>query len=388
MRYSSYLRSAILALDEYDGSVPLQSFLKTFFARDKKFGSTDRRTISQLCYCYFRLGKAATELSKEERILLALFLCSTVSHPVLQALKPEWDLHIGATVTEKMTLAHTGFNIESIFPWAGELSAGISHDTFSRSFLVQPKFFIRIRPGKEKRVKEKLLSAGIAFEELRSDALALPQGASLDKYLKLDEEAVVQDYSSQRVGDFFPGIAPGDTVWDCCSGSGGKSILAYDRQPRLQLAVSDKRESIMANLRRRFRDAGINSYKAMVTDLEKRLDPGIAKMFSAPPSLVIADVPCSGSGTWSRTPEQLYYYQPETTLAYQRTQTRILQNVLPVLSKGSHLLYITCSVFKKENEEVVERMVQHDGLKCIHQSMIVGYEQGADSLFTALLISE
>ena len=313
MRYSSYLRSAVLALDEYDGSVPLHAFLKTFFARDKKFGSTDRRTITQLCYCYFRLGKVELAISKEERILLALFLCTHTTHPVLQALKPEWDARAGESIGEKTAIANPAFQIGSIFPWAGELSAGIAPAAFNQSFLEQPKFFIRIRPGKENQVKQKLISAGLHFEEMSDTALALPQGASLDKYLKLDEEVVVQDFSSQRVAQFFPPLSPGDVVWDCCSGSGGKSILAYDLQPRLNLTVSDKRESIMANLRNRFRVAGIKQYRAIITDLEKRLDTAIAKNFPAPPSLIIADVPCSGSGTWSRTPEQLFYYRPETT---------------------------------------------------------------------------
>src|SRR5579864_8782518 len=40
------------------------------------------------------------------------------------------------------------------------------------------------------------------------------------------------------------------------------------------------------------------------------------------------DLPCTGSGTWSRTPEALYYFNPETISNYRQRQERILTNVL------------------------------------------------------------
>ena len=81
-RYHSYLNSAKEILSAYKGEQPFGFFLKDFFARYKKYGSKDRKQISHLCYCYFRLGKAAMGLPVEERILMGLFLCSNESNEI------------------------------------------------------------------------------------------------------------------------------------------------------------------------------------------------------------------------------------------------------------------------------------------------------------------
>jgi len=57
-RYFSYLNSTKGILSAYNGEEPFASFIKKYFAVHKKFGSRDRKQISHLCYCYFRLGNA------------------------------------------------------------------------------------------------------------------------------------------------------------------------------------------------------------------------------------------------------------------------------------------------------------------------------------------
>jgi 16S rRNA (cytosine967-C5)-methyltransferase len=93
------------------------------------------------------------------------------------------------------------------------------------------------------------------------------------------------------------------TLWDCCAASGGKSILAYDQFSSLKLTVSDVRASILSNLRKRFERAGIRHYASFVADITSPRFQ-LNKTFD----IVLCDVPCSGSGTWSRTPEQLSFF--------------------------------------------------------------------------------
>src|SRR6476659_4841485 len=76
MRSYSYLNSAGKIIESYDGSIPLSAWLKEYFRANKKFGSKDRKEVSHICYCFFRLGKSFTTKSREERMLIALFLCS------------------------------------------------------------------------------------------------------------------------------------------------------------------------------------------------------------------------------------------------------------------------------------------------------------------------
>ena len=73
-RYHSYLNTAVTILTNYKGEEPFAGYIKKFFAANKKYGSKDRKSISHLCYCYFRTGKALPKLSVEDRIVAGLFL--------------------------------------------------------------------------------------------------------------------------------------------------------------------------------------------------------------------------------------------------------------------------------------------------------------------------
>ncbi len=382
-RYHSYLNSAVQIVNQYNGNEPFVSFLKKHFSADKKYGSKDRKQISHLCYCYFRIGKMKMEWPVNERILAGLFLCSSQSNEVLQQLKPEWNPEVASAVKQKLSFLSATGNTNDIFQFTNELSGDIAKEEFILSHLKQPDFFLRLRPGKEKSVKDKLKNAGIDFEIISKECIALPNSSKADSVIEFNRDAVVQDYSSQRMGEFFTLVRPGrsDKVWDCCAGSGGKSILLKDLYPGVDLTVSDIRESILVNLKKRFKEAGITKYKSTVTDLTGSDFKSWVSGFD----LIIADVPCTGSGTWSRTPEQLYYFMEEKMEEYASLQKKIASNVIPHLQPGGSLLYITCSVFKKENENIVEFIKQNFHLQLIKIEVLKGYDKKADTMFAALL---
>ena len=100
------------------------------------------------------------------------------------------------------------------------------------------------------------------------------------------------------------------------------------------------------------------------------------------------DAPCSGSGTWGRTPEQLYFFNEAQIISYAKLQANILQNVIPALKKGGHLLYITCSVFQAENEAIVKLIQEEQGLTLIKAELLKGYEEKGDTMFAALFCKE
>ena len=325
----------------------------------------------------------------DEKILAALFLCETIPHEVLEELKPEWNGLIALPANEKAHMLDT--SLDGIFPWKDELSNGVDHVEFSRSFLIQASLYLRLRPGKEQEVKEKLHKAGISYNLINHSCLALANSEQVDKTIELDKEAVVQDYNSQRVGEFLDpstfrlsSLNAPLRVYDCCAASGGKSILAYDLLKNINLTVSDIRESILINLKNRFERAGIRNYKAFVQDLTSiSKKPSVKKEDAF--DLIIADAPCSGSGTWRRTPEQLYYFRHEKIEYYSNLQKTILENIVPLIKDGGYLLYITCSVFRKENEEVISHLQKQFNLKIVKMDLLKGYDKQADTLFAALL---
>jgi 16S rRNA (cytosine967-C5)-methyltransferase len=90
-RYYSYLNSAVQIVTQYSGQEPFAAFIKKYFSGHEKYGSNDRKHISHLCYCYFRLGIAFPEKSTEEKMLIGLFLCSTQHNEILEQLRPALD---------------------------------------------------------------------------------------------------------------------------------------------------------------------------------------------------------------------------------------------------------------------------------------------------------
>ena len=380
-RYHSYLNSAKQILQQYNGEEPFASFLKKYFSANKKYGSKDRKQVSNLCYCFFRIGKIADDLPVEEKILMAFFLCSNEPNEILETLKPEWNRMLRVSPIEK--LSSVNFQLSSAFPWKGELSNEIDYEKYCESFFTQPDLFIRIRPGYAEPVLLKLDGLKVQYEFISPFTIRLPNSFKADQHFELDKEVVVQDYSSQNIAHFLP-LDHGKNlkVWDCCAGSGGKSIMAYDLNPHIELTVSDVRESIFANLKKRFQKAGIKKYKTFISDLRSQL-PIPNSQFQ----LIICDVPCTGSGTWSRTPEQLYYFNENKIEEYSALQKRIVSNVIPHLQPGSSFIYITCSIFKKENEKVVEFIKQKFHLQLKQMELLKGYDKKADSMFIAVFSS-
>ena len=141
-RYYSHLNTAVSIIKNYDGKEPLANYLKKIFSSNKKYGSKDRKNISHLCYCYFRLGKAAPSRpfpagkEVEEKIIIGLFLCSSVPNVLLQNLKPEWNEKAGLCIEEKHSMLNAQCAMLNIFPWKDELSDGIEYDFFCKSFLI------------------------------------------------------------------------------------------------------------------------------------------------------------------------------------------------------------------------------------------------------------
>jgi len=97
-------------------------------------------------------------------------------------------------------------------------------------------------------------------------------------------------------------------------------------------------------------------------------------------------VPCSGSGTWARTPEQFYFFNTKELSSFNAKQFIIANNSLAYLKEGGSLIYITCSIFKSENEAIIESLLQNNPkITCKEMHLINGIENKADCMFIAVL---
>jgi 16S rRNA (cytosine967-C5)-methyltransferase len=312
---------------EYEGPTPFALYLKTYFAANKKHGSKDRRNISAICYEYFR------KLSAE-------------------------------------------------FPLKNLISPAIDIPKFIEAHLQQPLLFIRARPGKKELVKASLEKAGLFFESINEMSFALPNTSSLHNILVLNKDAVIQDFNSQSLANLLQLIPVTEkplVAWDACSASGGKSILIKDFIPNVQLHVSDIRENILFNCEKRLKEAGIQPASLQVVDITLPFD--IKRQFD----FIFADLPCSGSGTWGRTPENLMGFTENQLDSFKTLQAKILHHLTPALKLGGYLLAATCSVYKNENEAQIEKLLATNKFKLIAQEYFIGYDKQADTLFGALM---
>lgn len=403
-----HIETATGLLRDYDGTSPFHLYLKKYFSQNKKHGSKDRRAIAAFCYGWFRLGRNLPDLETAERFKVAAFVTGDgpgekapdfFLDAWLERLSKSSSLDAEAALAERFSVMQAFYpdlDPDLLFPFKEELSEGIELQQWQYSMLRQPDLFLRLRPetgiragagvsaGVANEVIHTLDKEGISYEVHDSHCLSFANSTQLAGVLALDKQAVIQDISSQRTGELLeivrtslPGQEP-IKVWDCCAASGGKSILAKDILGQIQLTVSDIRSSILNNLRKRLATAGIHSYKALQLDLTSPVN--LKEKFD----LILLDAPCSGSGTWSRTPEQLIYFKEAEVNKYHELQCQIIQHVIPHLAAGGFFLYITCSVFEKENESVVRFIEQHYHLRSLCRQVIKGYAHHGDSMFAAL----
>ncbi len=360
----------------------MEFHLKKYYSLNKKHGSKDRKVISDICYSYFRAAQAFGKVLYEENIINSFFLTHQCEHPLLEQLNPGLNYRVGETVGEK--LKYLGIEPQKLFPFFSLLPNDFKNNHYYFSFLNQPDVFLRIRPGKKAVVMQKLDENNIGFIQKDEDCIALKNTTQLQNIFLADKDAVIQDYSSRQVLNYLEGLPPENKkwkVWDCCSGSGGKSLLLYDKlRASIQLHVSDIRESILKNLSLRFEAAGVKAYKIFVADLTAENKPFANEVFD----IILCDVPCSGSGTWARTPEQLFFFNEKKLTEFTQRQQKILSHAISCLDNNGLLFYITCSVFTAENENIVQWALSKYNVSLQQQQYFKGYLQNADNMFVAV----
>lgn len=378
-RFFSYHNTACKLITSYRKEMPLQHYLKQYFSENKKHGSKDRKWISHFCYSFYRLGKALPNTGLEERLSVAVYLC-TEDLEILGDYLPENWLRTNV-LDEKVQYAKSefGFELEDIFPFSELLMTEVDVTEWNKGFLRQPNVFLRIRPGKAQAVTSILERSNIAFEKIGNSAIGLKNRIAIDQLLTINKDVVIQDLSSQAIVGLFPDDHI-RSIWDCCAASGGKTILARDQYPNADITVSDLRPSILSNHKKRMQEAGVKIKQSFAQDLTQPRT-GFKEQFD----LIICDVPCSGSGTWARTPEEMYFFEKEMLKSVHELQLTIVRHIFDKLKENGYLLYITCSLFKEEDESVIQKVMETLPLSIIKKELLIGIGRGADSLFGCLL---
>jgi len=183
----------------------------------------------------------------------------------------------------------------------------------------------------------------------------------------------MQDAASQAVVEALP-LAPGARVLDYCAGGGGKALAMAALGARVWAHDADPRR--MSDLPRRAARAGVTI---------RPCDTGGCLAF-APFDLVMADLPCSGSGSWRRNPEGKWTLTPARLDALVAVQAEILDSAAPLVAPAGVLAMATCSVLERENAgQVAAFLSRNPGWECALQRRWLPHPGGGDGFFLALL---
>lgn len=155
----------------------------------------------------------------------------------------------------------------------------------------------------------------------------------------------LQDAASQRAVQMVP-VAAGARVLDYCAGGGGKALAFADRHGT-DIFAHDIAPARMADLPDRAARAGV-----VITTLAP---DQVAD--HAPYDVVFCDAPCSGSGTWRRSPDAKWRLTRDRLDALCAIQNDVIARAATLVAPQGLLAYATCSVLQDENDAVVTQFL-------------------------------
>ncbi len=189
----------------------------------------------------------------------------------------------------------------------------------------------------------------------------------------LDGLVELQDAASQFAIGAVP-VADGARVLDYCAGGGGKALGFADLR-NAQVFAHDIDARRMRDLPARAERAGVQIATLETTALAEH----------APYDVVFCDAPCSGAGTWRRTPDAKWRLTAERLAALMQLQDEVLAGAAPLVKNGGVLAYATCSVLFDENIGAIERfLIENTDWVKVEQHQLLPNVDG-DGFFLSIL---
>jgi len=163
----------------------------------------------------------------------------------------------------------------------------------------------------------------------------------------------VQDEASQMAAELVEKRL-GSQVLDFCAGSGGKTLAFAPKFERTgQIHLHDIRQHALLEAKKRLRRAGIQNAQILHASEVKKLKNLKNRM-----DIVLVDAPCTGIGTLRRNPDMKWKYTPDMLERLVAEQRQIFSDACTYVKPGGQLLYMTCSILKRENEDQVAHFLQ------------------------------
>jgi 16S rRNA (cytosine967-C5)-methyltransferase len=164
----------------------------------------------------------------------------------------------------------------------------------------------------------------------------------------------VQDEASQLIA-LLVRPKEGESVVDACAGGGGKTLhLAALMNNAGSLLSVDIEDGRLRRIRERTGRAGVT----IVRTCHAQRDASLLRGWEGRADRVLVDAPCTGLGTARRNPWLKLSLTETDVDRLAEAQRTILDRYARLVKPGGWLVYATCTLLEKENEEAVERFLK------------------------------
>lgn len=229
-----------------------------------------------------------------------------------------------------------------------------------------------------------LAAEGVGTEPIAADALRVTERRNLFATKAFQQGLFeVQDFSSQQAAPALE-AAPGMTVVDACAGAGGKSLhLAALMENRGRLLSLDIHAWKLNELKKRARRGGVANLETRPITSTK-----VVKRLTGVADRLLLDVPCSGLGVLRRNPDAKWKLSQDFIDRVVAEQTDILTRYSRMVKPGGKMVYATCSVLPRENEDQVTAFLASEagtGWTLEHTHTYLPQVEGYDGFFVSRL---
>jgi 16S rRNA (cytosine967-C5)-methyltransferase len=325
----------------------LPARIQSLFARHKEFGSRDRRLYREMIYTTLRylpwIEPLLTGAPEEAVRRIAWFAAELPATANFRA----------ASATGEPP---TGNRAELLPTWFQAHCPAIFERAELDAQLRRAPLWLRLQTSTPDGVTTEFESRGWKWRraEALSNAIEIVGDVDVTRTdAWTDGLFEVQDLGSQMILESV-GIGSGEHWLDACAGAGGKTLqLAALLGSAGRIAAFDVRPAALEELAARARRAGIPLGTGAGESSAATID-----VLTQPPTGnydgVLVDAPCSGSGTWRRSPHLKWVTTEAQILRASEMQQTLLSDFSARVRPGGRLVYATCSLSARENEDVIE----------------------------------
>ena len=247
---------------------------------------------------------------------------------------------------------------------------------------IRPKVCIRVNTLQTdvSTLIEELGKQGIQVEKGESENFLFLEGVKNIEKLKCFQEGkfTVQD----EVAGWIPEMLspqPNEKVLDACSSPGGKTTyMAELMKNQGEIKAWDLHEHRVKLVEKAASRLGISMIKTELKDA-MLYEEKYAEYFDK----ILLDVPCLGIGVLKRKPDIKWKRKKEDIEEITKIQEKILENCSKYVKKGGELVYSTCSILKKENEDMIYKFIKNNTNFEIVKLIQVYQNEKADGFFMA-----